>query len=143
MASATVRFWRGAWVVDVSTRIAAKRQRTIRTFGAGAKAKAAAHAYAAEKAPQAKSGKFWERQTATFAELWEKFSAHELASPDLWPSTVGDYKALGRLYLGPHLGSRLLGEIDAETIMEMKGKLQAAAGAKASGKEGSGKGHTP
>ena len=139
MASATVRFWRGAWVVDVSTRIAGKRQRTIKTFGPGAKAKAAAQAYAAEKAPQAKSGKFWERQTATFAELWEKFAAHELASPDLRPSTVVDYKALGRLYLVPHLGARLLAEIDAEAIMDMKGALQATPGAKASGKEGSGK----
>jgi integrase len=139
VASATVRFWRGAWVVDVSTRIAGKRQRAIKTFGPGAKAKAAAQAYAAEKAPEAKSGKYWERQTATFAELWEKFSGHELASPDLRPSTVADYKALGRLYLVPHLGARLLGEIDAEAIMDMKGALQADAGAKASGKEGSGK----
>ena len=106
MASATVRFWRGAWVVDISTRIACKRQHAIKTFGPGAKAKAAAQAYAAEKAPQAKSGKYWERQTASFAELWEKFAAHELASPDLRPSTVSDYKALGRLYLIPHLGPR-------------------------------------
>jgi integrase len=143
MPSTTVRFWRGAWVVDVSTRIAGKRQRAIKTFGPGAKAKAAAQAYAAEKAPQAKSGKYWERQTATFAELWEKFSAHELASPDLRPSTVVDYKTLGRLYLVPHLGARLLGEIDAEAIMDMKARLQAAAGAKASGKEGSGKALSP
>jgi hypothetical protein len=95
MASATVRYWRGAWVVDVSTRIAGKRQRTIKTFGAGAKAKAAAQAYAAAKAPRAKSAKFWERRTATFAELWVRFAAHELASPDLRPSTVADYKAAG------------------------------------------------
>jgi hypothetical protein len=67
MASSTVQYWRGAWVVDVSTRIAGKRQRTIKTFGPGAKAKSAAQAYAAEKAPQAKSGKYWERQTATFS----------------------------------------------------------------------------
>jgi hypothetical protein len=123
MASATVRFWRGAWVVDVSTRIDGKRQRAIKTFGAGPAAKAAAQAYAADNAPQAKSGKYRERQTATFAELWEKFAAHELASPDLRPSTVVDQKALGRLYLVPHLGTRLLGEIDAEAIMDMKGKL--------------------
>ena len=49
MSSATVRFSRGAWVVDISTRIAGKRQRTIKTFGAGGRAKAAAQAYAAEK----------------------------------------------------------------------------------------------
>jgi hypothetical protein len=67
MASSTVRYWRGAWVVGVSTRIAGKRQRTIKTFAPGAKAKSAAQAYAAEKAPQAKSGKYWERQTATFS----------------------------------------------------------------------------
>jgi hypothetical protein len=40
MASATVRFWRGEWVVDISTRIAGKRQRAIKTFGSSAKAKA-------------------------------------------------------------------------------------------------------
>lgn len=139
MSSTTVRFSRGAWVVDISTRIGGKRQRTIKTFGAGVKAKSAAQAYAAEKAPQAKCGKYWERQTATFSDLWEKFAGHELASPDLRPSTVIDYKSLGRLYLVPHLGARLLGEIDAETIMDMKGQLQSSAGAKASGKEGSGK----
>jgi integrase len=84
-----------------------------------------------------------EPQTATFAKLWEKFAAHELASPELRPSTVVDYKALGRLHLVPHLGTRLLGEIDAETIMDMKGTLQAAAGSKAAGKEGSGKALSP
>jgi hypothetical protein len=139
MASTTVRFSRGAWVVDISTRIAGKRQRTIKTFGAGARAKSAAQAYAAENAPQAKSGKCWERQTATFADLWDKFAGHELASPDLRTSTVIDYKSLGRLYLVPHLGARLLAEIDAEVIMDMKGALQSAAGSKAQGREGSGK----
>jgi len=143
MASTTVRYWRGAWVVDVSTRLGGKRQRTIKTFGAGAAAKAAAQAYASEIAPQTKSGKFWERQTATFADLWQKFAAHELASPDLRPSTVADYQALGRLYLVPHLGARLLGEIDAETIMDMKGALQAGPGSKAAGQAGSGKPLSP
>ena len=47
MASATVRFWRGAWIVDISTRIEGKRQRAIKTFGPGPLAKAAAQAYAA------------------------------------------------------------------------------------------------
>jgi hypothetical protein len=102
--SVNVRYWRGAWVVDISTKICGKRQRAIKTFGAGAKAKAAAQSYAEEIAPQAKAGKFWERQRATFTDLWEKFAAHELASPDLRPSTVADYKALGRLYLVPYLG---------------------------------------
>jgi hypothetical protein len=40
MASATFRCWRGAWVVDISTRIAGKRQRAIKTLGPSAKAKA-------------------------------------------------------------------------------------------------------
>jgi integrase len=141
--SVNVRFSRGVWVVDLSTKIAGKRQRSIKTFGAGARAKAAAQAYAEEIAPQAKAGRFWERQTATFADLWDKFTAHELASPDLRPSTVADYKALGRLYLVPHLGDRLLSEIDTEVIMDMKSKLQAEAGSKASGEEGSGKPLSP
>jgi hypothetical protein len=131
--SVNVRHWRGAWVVDLSTKIAGKRQRSIKTFGAGAKAKSAAQAYAESIAPQAKSGKFWERQDATFADLWDKFTAHELASPDLRPSTVADYKALGRLYLVPHLGDRLLNDIDTETILDMKTQLQAAPGSKAAG----------
>jgi integrase len=143
MSSVNVRYWRGAWVVDLSTKIAGKRQRSIKTFGAGAKAKAAAQAYAEEIAPQAKTGKYWERQAATFADLWEKFATHELSSPDLRPSTVADYKALGRLYLVPYLGDRLLSEIDTETILDMKASLQAQAGAKAAGKEGSGKPLSP
>ena len=51
--SVDVRYSRGAWVVDISTKIAGKRQRSIKTFGAGAKAKAAAQAYAEEIAPGA------------------------------------------------------------------------------------------
>jgi hypothetical protein len=54
--SVNVRFWRGAWVCDISTKVAGKRQRSIKTFGAGSKAKAAAQAYAEEIAPQAKPG---------------------------------------------------------------------------------------
>jgi hypothetical protein len=100
------RYWRGAWVVDVSTKVAGKRQRSIKTFGVGAQAKAEAQAYAQGIAPQAKTGKFWERQSATVADLWGKFAAHELASPDLRPLTVADYKALGRLYLILQLGDR-------------------------------------
>lgn len=143
MASATVRYWRGGWVVDVSTRTDGKRQRSIKSFGPGAKAKAAAQAYCEGIAPQAKAGKFWERQSATFADLLEKFEARELSGPDRRPSTIADYKAMARLYLVPHLGARLLGEIEAETILDMKTALQADAGAKASGKEGSRKPLSP
>jgi hypothetical protein len=75
--------------------------------------------------------------------LWGKFAAHELASPDLRPSTVADYKALGRLYLIPHLGERLVSAIDTETILDMKAQLQASAGAKAAGEEGSRKPLSP
>jgi hypothetical protein len=59
----------------------------IKTFGAGSKAKSEAQAYAEEIAPQARSGKYWERRTATFADLWDKFATHELSSPALRPST--------------------------------------------------------
>lgn len=137
MASATVRFWRGGWVVDVSTTIDGKRRRTIKSFGEGSKAKAEAQAYRDEVAPQAKAGKYWQRQTMTFAGLWLKFEAGELASPELRASTVADYKALGRLYLVPLLGPKLLAEIDVETIMDLKRDLQTMPGAKAGGKEGS------
>lgn len=99
MSSASVRYWRGAWVVDISSRTDGKRQRTIKTFGVGAKAKAAAHAYANDKAPQAKGGKCWERQSATFADLRDKFAAHELAGSDRRPSTVVNYKARARRHL--------------------------------------------
>jgi integrase len=141
--SINVRYSRKAWIVDVSGYVNGKRQRTIKRFGAGSKAKAEAEAYAQEITPQAKAGKYWERRTATFADLWDKFATHELSSPDLRPSTVADYKALGRLYLVPRLGDRLLCEIDTETIMDMKTQLQASAGAKAAGREGTGKPLSP
>ena len=137
--SVNVRFWRGAWVVDLSTKIAGKRQRSIKTFGPGAKAKAAAQAYAEEIAPQAKAGKFWERQSATFRDMWAQYETHVLASPDLRPSTTADYRAIGRLYLLPHLGDRLLNDIDKTAILDMKATLQGSPGAKAAGAEGSGK----
>lgn len=50
-----------------------------------------------------------------------------------------DNKALGQLYLVPRLGDRLLSEIDTDTILDMKAQLQASPGAKAAGKEGTGK----
>src|SRR5216110_2949569 len=123
MASATVRYWRGGWVVDVSTRQGGKRKRSIKAFGPGTRAKAAAEAYRDEIAPQAKAGRFWERQTATFADLWEKFAAHELIGPTPGPATVIDYKATARLYLLPRLGERLLAQIDAQAIMDLKAQL--------------------
>jgi integrase len=126
----------GGWVVDVSKTIDGKRQRSIKSFGPGSRAKAAAEAYRDEIAPQAKVGKFFERQTITFKELWKRFEA-TLASSGLWASTIADYKAIGRLYLEPHLGDWRLVEIDAETIMEMKTALLTDAGAKAAGEEGS------
>lgn len=143
MASATVRRWRDAWIVDVSTVVDGKRKRQIKSFGAGAKAKAAAEAYCREVAPEAKAGRFWERQTATFADLWDKFAAHELIGPTPGPATIVDYRGCARLYLLPHLGTRLLTEIDAQPVMSLKASLLTEAGAKASGKEGSRKPLSP
>jgi integrase len=136
MASANVRYWRGGWVVDVSKTIDGKRQRSIKSFGPGSKAKVAAEAYRDEIAPQAKAGKFFERQTITFKELWQRFET-TLASSGLRASTIADYKAIGRLYLEPLLGAKRLVDIDAETIMEMKAALLTEAGAKSGGEEGS------
>jgi integrase len=141
--SINVRFSRGVWVVDLSTKLDGKRQRSIKAFGAGAKAKAAAQAYAEEIAPQAKAGKYWERQEATFCDMWAQYEKHVLASPDLRPSTAADYRAIGRLYLLPHLGDRLLNDIDKDAILDMKAALQSAPGAKAAGEEGSGKPLSP
>ena len=59
------------------------------------------------------------------------------------PSTAADYRAIGRLYLLPHLGERLLNDIDKKAILDMKAVLQAAPGAKAAGEEGSGKPLSP
>jgi len=143
MASATVRYWRGGWVVDVSTTIDGRRKRSIKAFGAGSKAKAAAETYRDEIAPQAKAGKFWERQSATFADLWERFEAHELIGPTPGPATIADYKAVARLYLLPRLGEQLLTELDAQAIMDLKAALLTSAGAKAAGREGSGKPLSP
>ena len=68
---------------------------------------------------------------------WTRLRSSPARRPDLRSSTVANCKALGRLYLVPHLGARLLAEIDVEAIMDMKGVLQATDGARASGKEGS------
>jgi integrase len=137
--SVKVRYSRKAWIVDISEYVDGKRQRTIKQFGAGAKAKAEAQSYAETIAPQARSGTFWERQGATFSHMWSQYEAHVLGSPDLRPSTKADYRAIGRLYLLPHLGHRLLDDIDKKTVLDMKAALQATPGSKAAGEEGSGK----
>ena len=142
MPSATVRYWRGAWVVDVSTLVDGRRKRSIKTFGAGAKAKTAAEGYRDEIAPQAKSSKFWERERATFRDLWTKFDA-QLVGPEPGPATIADYRAVAKNYLLPELGDKRLKEIDSEELMAFKTKLLTEAGLKASGKEGSGKPLSP
>lgn len=114
-----------------------KRKRSIKTFGTGSKAKAAAEAYRDEIAPETKSGKFWERQTMTFAELWKRFEATKLATPERRASAIADYKAMGKLYLVPHFGTDLLVSIDVEAIEDFKAKLLTTPGRKA--EKGSGK----
>ena len=141
--SATVRYSRGVWVVDVSQTIGGKRKRSIKAFGAGAKAKRAAEAYRDEMAPAAKHAKYFERQTLTFRALWEKFAAAELAGTDRAPSTVADYRAIGRLYLLPMLGDQLVDMLDVDFWLGFKTRLQTLAGSKAAGKEGSGKPLSP
>jgi len=136
MASATVRYWRGGWIVDVGRYVEGRRERAIKSFGPGPKAKAAAEAYRDEIAPAAKAGRFWERQVATFRDLWGKFEAHELIGPTPGPATIADYKAVARLYLLPQLGDRLLGELDAQVVMDLKARLLREAGAKASARTG-------
>jgi hypothetical protein len=59
----------------------------------------------------------------TFRQLREKFDAHMLAGTDLRPSTIVNYRAIGRLYLLPHFGDRLLSEIDTEAVLDFKTKL--------------------
>jgi integrase len=135
--SVSVRYWRGAWVVDVSARVDGKRKRSITTFGAGAKARAAAQAYAREISQPKKLARFWEEQTLTFRNLWDRYVAHELIGLSPGPATVVDYKAMARIYLLPHFGDRLLFEIDAQAIMDLKAKLLTEAGSKA--ERGSGK----
>jgi integrase len=137
--SVTVRYWRGGWVVDISTKAAGRRRRSIKAFGAGAKAKAAAEAYCDQIRSEAKQPKFWERQSATFRDVWVKFAAHELIGPVPGPATVADYVGIARLYLLPEFGDRKLTEIDAEFLMDFKAKLLTQPGVKASCKEGTGK----
>lgn len=131
MSSVSVRYWRGAWVVDISTRIDGKRKRSLKAFGAGAKAKAAAQAYAREHAPPDKLSRYFQQQRATFRDLWERFAGHELIGPNPGPATITDYKAMARIYLLPNLGGRLLAEIDVQVVKDLKAKLLTEAGSKA------------
>ncbi len=142
MSSATVRYWRGSWVIDVSTTVDGQRKRLIESFGAGAKGKAAAHARRDELAPLSKTERFWKRRHATFADLWTKFDA-QLVGPVPGPATIADYRAVATHYLLPAMGERLLTDIDAEFLMTFKAKLLTESGLKASGRQGSGQPLSP
>ena len=140
MASVTVRNVKNrGWVVDISTNVDGKRKRSMKTFGRGARAKDAAEQYRDEQAREIKTGKFWERRTTTFRELWEKFEAHELIPGALGPATIADYKASARLYLLRYFGEKPINELedDIEDIKNFKAKLLKEPGIKASGKQGS------
>lgn len=142
MGSVTVRnIKRRGWCVDISTNADGERRRSIKTFGRGARARQAAEKYRDEQAQEIKTGKFWERRSATFRDLWEKFDAQELVPGALGPATIADYKASARLYLLPYFGDRALNELerDIECVKAFKAKLLTEPGIKAAGKQGSGK----
>ena len=70
MGSVTVRnIKKRGWSVDISTNADGERRRSIKTFGRGARAKQAAEKYRDEQARELKTGKFWERRSATFRDL--------------------------------------------------------------------------
>jgi integrase len=138
VSSATVRYWRGAWIVDVSTPVDGKRKRMIESFGAGAKGKAAAEARRDELAPLSKTDRFWKQRHATFRDLWNRFAA-QLVGPVPGPATIVDYKAMARLYLLPLMGDGPLSQIDAESLIGLKTRLLREAGVKAAVRGGSGK----
>ncbi len=129
MGSVNVRYSRDAWIVDISTAVAGKRQRTIKSFGAGRAGKLEAEAYATEARKQLDSGSFRARQTTTFEALWEDFLRFHL--PSLKPSTAADYKTLGRLYLLPKIGGYMLSDVRVRVIEELKEFWQATASVKA------------
>jgi integrase len=137
VSSATVRYWRGAWVVDVSTKVNGKRKRAIESFGAGPKGKAAAQARRDELAPLTKTDRFWAQRHATLADLWKEFEAQ--LGPVPGPATIVDYKAMARLYLLPLMGDRPLSQIDAQFLVQLKTRLLREAGIKAAVPGGSGK----
>ncbi|MDB6087793.1 MAG: putative integrase, partial [Gammaproteobacteria bacterium] len=82
--------------------------------------------------------RFWKRRNATFSDLWNKFEA-QLAGPVPGPATIADYKSMGRLYLLPLMGDRLLSEIDGEFLVGVKTRLLTEPGVKAAAAKGSGK----
>ncbi len=138
MASVSVRYVKDrGWIVDLSEKVTGKRNRLIKTFGFGAKAKKAAEQHADKQRREVDTGKFWQRRNATFEDLWGKFEAHELIEGMIAPATIADYKASARLYLLPYFGHRELNEIDVECVMTFKAKLLSEPGVKAAGKEGS------
>ena len=131
MSSVTVRFWseRDTWVCDVSEKVAG------RAFGKGPQGRAAAEAFAEDARRKVGAGTFQIAQTMTFADLWYDFCRFHL--PTIKPSTAADYVALGKNYLVPFLGERLLAELRVRVIEEFKEWLLNSPGFKASGKEGS------
>jgi len=138
VSSATVRYWRGAWVVDVSTTVNGKRKRAIESFGPGAKGKVAAEARRDELAPISKTDRFWKQRHATFADLWKEFE-EQLVGPVPGPATIIDYKAMARLYLLPLMGDHPLSQIDAQFLIRLKTRLLSESGMKAAVPGGSGK----
>ena len=120
MSSVTVRFWseRDTWVCDISEKIAGKRKRTVRAFGKGPQGKAAAEAFAEDARRKVGAGTFQIAQTMTFDDLWYDFCRFHL--PTIKPSTAADYVALGKNYLVPFLGERLLAELRVRVIEEFK-----------------------
>ncbi len=128
--SVSVRRYRGAWCVDVSTRESGgKRQRAIKAFGKGKAGKDDAEAYAAEMRRQLKAHTFHERRTMTFADLWADFSRFHM--PEVRVSTAADYVALGKHYLLPHFGERPLSEIRVRDVELFREALRSAPGRKA------------
>jgi integrase len=115
-----------------------RRKRDITAFGAGSKAKAAAEAYRDEISTDVKSGRFWQRQVMTFTDLWALFDA-QLVGPVPGPATIADYRSVANNYLLPELGSKLVKDIDAQTLIELRTKLLKNAGVKSAAEKGSGK----
>ena len=134
--SVSVRYSRGSWVVDVSTKEGGKRKRDITAFGAGAKAKAAAEAYRDDIALDVKSGKFWQRRAMNFRDLWTLFDA-QLVGPVPGPATIQDYRSVAANYLLPALGSTLVNDIDAQTIIDLRTQLLTNPGIKSAVTKGS------
>jgi len=127
--SVSVRRRRGAWIVDVSTYSGGKRHRTLKTFGAGPQAKAAAEAYAAEQSRHLRAGTFHDRHALTFADLWADYLRFHL--PEVRESTAEDYRALGENYLLPHFGTKRLADLRVRDVELFRETLRTAPGRKA------------